>query len=76
METGPDWFARQSEEAQAAILGPAKLRAFQDGKITLQDLHGERHSRAWGTSHPERSLRDVLGEKAAREYIQKPMAAA
>lgn len=70
IEPGEDWFARQAEATQVAILGPSKFAAFQDGEITLQDLHGEVHSPRWGASHPERSLRDVLGEQAAAKYVR------
>jgi hypothetical protein len=69
-ETGAQWFARQSEEVQGRMMGPSKLRAYQAGAITLDDLVATHHSRAWGTSHHEQSLVGALGEKRAREYLQ------
>jgi SPP1 gp7 family putative phage head morphogenesis protein len=76
VERGPDWFARQPDELQHAILGPAKFAAFKDAKLSLEDLHGTVQSQRWGVSHPERSLREVLGEKAAAKYVQAAIMAA
>jgi SPP1 gp7 family putative phage head morphogenesis protein len=56
---GTEWFATQSAGVQRAILGPAKFRAWQAGKITLDDLVARPHNPQWGTMRRERSLREV-----------------
>jgi hypothetical protein len=68
-ETGAEWFARQSDEVQAQMLGPSKFLAFKDQALTLDDLVGTKQSRVWGRSHHEQSLSAAIGEKRAREYI-------
>lgn len=67
-ETGVDWFARQSEETQAQMLGPSKYRAYRDGAFELKDLIGTHRSEAWGDSFHERSLTDVVGAEKAAGY--------
>lgn len=74
--TGPQWFDHQSDEVQHQVLGPAKFAAFKDGQFELADLVGRKHSHAWGNSTYERSLRDVLGDKAAADYQRAALKAA
>lgn len=59
-ETGPRWFARQEPGAQRSILGPAKFKAFSEGKFELSQLVGVRHSERWGVSRFEQSLSAIL----------------
>lgn len=58
-ETGAAWFARQPEDVQRQILGPAKLAAYKAGNITLQDIVAYRDDPRWGPTRYERSLRGV-----------------
>lgn len=72
--TGEELFARMSEQEQLALLGPAKLAAYQDGAISLADLVGQAHSEEWGTHRYERSLSAILGEERAEAYRRKAAA--
>ena len=55
-ETGEQWFARQSEEVQRAVLGPEKLALYKAGKITLGDLVVRTAHPRWGPGLVEASL--------------------
>lgn len=60
MQSGADWFAEQDEAKQKQILGPGKFAAYQDGKIGLGDLVGEKDDPKWGPQRYERSLSAAL----------------
>jgi SPP1 gp7 family putative phage head morphogenesis protein len=66
--SGADWFEQQSDVVKRQVLGGAKFAAYQDGTLTLKDLVGISHSEDWGTSRYEKSLKDVLGNKARQYY--------
>ena len=36
--TAREWFEEQPEEVQRMIMGPGRLRAFQEGRITWKDI--------------------------------------
>lgn len=57
---GVDIFDDLDPIAQRAILGPAKFRAYQDGRIKLRDLVGYAEHPEWGPIRFERSLRSIL----------------
>jgi SPP1 gp7 family putative phage head morphogenesis protein len=57
--SGADWFAGQPAATQRAILGPAKLRAYQAGDLQLADLVGETRSATWGAGRYEKSLKEL-----------------
>lgn len=59
-ESGEDWFARQPRAVQLRILGPSKLAAYEDDRISLPDLVQPTLSPIWGHGIRERSLRDAL----------------
>jgi SPP1 gp7 family putative phage head morphogenesis protein len=67
-EHGSEWFARQPDEVQAAVLGPAAHRALKDGAVTLRDFEGWKHDPRWGASTYTRSLRAILGDERAARY--------
>jgi len=69
-ETGADWFARQPEATQAAILGPAKYRAWRAGEIALDDLVARTEDPAWGTMRRERSLREIREGRHPDHYLK------
>lgn len=56
---------QQTEEVQRAVLGNAGYEAWKSGKITLRDFVGRRTSTKWGTMRYTRSLKDILGKRAA-----------
>jgi hypothetical protein len=67
---GATWFEGLPDETKENILGPAVFRAYKDGKVTLSDLLGERHTDTFGTEISRRSLRDILGDKARAYYAE------
>lgn len=67
IEAGPDWFARQPSERQAAILGPGRHAAYQQG-LSLPDMVGRKVDRRWGPVRYTLPLGEALrraGRKAA-----------
>lgn len=58
-QSASEWFASQPEGVQEGILGPAKFALYRDGRITLDDLVGERDDPQWGVVRFEKSLQDV-----------------
>lgn len=70
IESGSDWFERQDEALQLRVLGPAKYAAYHDGTIGLDDLVGIRRDRVWGEQYAERSLRSIVGEKRAIQFMR------
>jgi len=67
---GATWFEGLPDETKENILGPAVFRAYKDGKVTLSDLLGERHTDTFGTEISRRSLRDILGDEARAYYAE------
>ncbi|HLH26573.1 MAG TPA: hypothetical protein VK066_28970 [Chloroflexota bacterium] len=66
MERSPDLFARLPREQQRAILGPAKLAAYEQGLIHLEDLVHRTHDRRCGTMRREASLHEAVGRQEAQ----------
>lgn len=61
LETGPQWFARQSPEIQRAMMPSGEsYAAFQRGDIALKDFVGHRRSKVWGNSITQLSGREAL----------------
>lgn len=71
LESGADWFARQPESTQRAILGKAKLAAYKAGELQLSDLVHHGHDKDWGGYRQEKSLKDAIGAKKASKYYGK-----
>jgi len=63
---GADWFARQPENVQRAMMGPAEYAAWKAGAFDLKDLVGRTRDPRWGTMRAERSLTGILGEQEAK----------
>jgi hypothetical protein len=61
VEAGADAFASLSDTDQRAILGNQLFQAYQDKRITLQDVVGQRYDAVWGNMRYARSARQVLG---------------
>lgn len=59
LESGSDWFDRQSAETQQAILGP-KYEAWSNGDFTLDDVVGHASDPVWGSSIYEKPLKDLV----------------
>lgn len=71
IEPGPVVFARLSPAQQLNVLGPAKFAAYSEGAVTLPEMVKRTRDPRWGTMRSERSLEDIVGATAAREYLQK-----
>lgn len=59
-ETGEEWFARQSEEAQQKILGPSKFTLYKNGAIKLSDLVMRTDHPRWGPGLAEETVQSVV----------------
>lgn len=59
-ETAAEWFAAQSEGAQAEALGPRAFASYQAGKLELKDFVGFKRSARWGTTAYQRPLKEIL----------------
>lgn len=68
IDSGEEEFSRLSESNQRLVLGPAKLKAYQDGLITLPDLVGTAQSADWGQVRYEKSLSSVIGQDQSRAF--------
>lgn len=68
VESGPDWFARQSEDRQRAIMGGARLEAWKAGAIQWQDIPKAYDDPVFGRMIGEASLKGMLGDEAKGYY--------
>lgn len=71
-ETGAEWFARQDEATQRAMLGAGKFDLYRTKQITLQDLVGTKDDARWGRSVYERSIKAAIEAAAARDAAAAP----
>jgi hypothetical protein len=58
MQSGVDWFNKQDEATQKAMLG-AKYDAWKNKKFELSDIVGHSHDKEWGGSIHEKSLKQL-----------------
>ena len=73
IEKGEDLFEQLPDERKRAILGPAKFAVYQNGELKLEDVAGFRRDKKWGLVGYERSLRDILGPKEAKKWMEKAL---
>lgn len=59
IESGIDWFARQTGAVQKGILGPGKFKAYQNSTLALSDLVGTKQTAAYGAVRYEKPLKEV-----------------
>jgi len=71
---GTQRFLSLSEETQRRILGPGKFAAWKAGALDLEDLVGFRYDPRWGWVGYERSLASIVGEDAARRWLERARA--
>jgi SPP1 gp7 family putative phage head morphogenesis protein len=62
-EVGSDWFARQPEETQRAVLGSAGFDAFRRGEVKLTDFVARRDNPEWGSMRYARSLKAIREDR-------------
>lgn len=60
-EIGTEWFGKQSEAAQRAMLGPGKYAAWRDGKFGLEQLSAIREDSVYGPMRVEQTLKELIG---------------
>ena len=58
-EEGKDWFAKQPEAKQRAMMGPGKYDAWKAGKFDLSQLSIEREDKVYGAMRGEAALKDL-----------------
>jgi hypothetical protein len=63
IQGGADWLKAQDEETQRAILGKGKFEAWQDGRISLDQLATKHTDEVYGTMTAERSLKELIGDQ-------------
>lgn len=73
VRSGKAWLEGQSPDVQKAIMGNAKFTAWQDGKITLDDMVARHDNDAWGTMRTERSLKAIQENRNAN-WMDEPQA--
>lgn len=59
-EVGVDWFPKQPEAMQRAMMGPGKFKAWKEGKFALGDMAKPVPSRIWGVQSVEKPLRELV----------------
>jgi hypothetical protein len=59
MQSGADWFDQQSPDVQQQILGKGAYDLYSKGDITLADMVTTTHSREWGSSIQQTSLKEL-----------------
>ncbi len=73
VEKGTDLFEKLTGVEKEKILGKAGFQAYKAGAVKLEDFVGRKRSREWGTMRHARSLRDILGPKEAKRWMEKAL---
>lgn len=60
IEEGSEWFNKQPESVQKAILGPGKLNLYRGNRITLADTVIIKVNPVWGSVRTEASITESL----------------
>jgi hypothetical protein len=60
------WFAQQSPQTQARIVGRGTLALLNDGAITWDDIPRRRTTTGWRPSYAPASLKDLRRSAARR----------
>lgn len=59
-ETAGQWFAKQPDSVKREMMSAKAFDLYKQKKIKLDDFKGEKHSRKWGVSTYERSVKEIL----------------
>ena len=57
--TGDEWLTGQDEETQLSVLGASRLKLWQDGDASLDDMVEDTFSNQWGAGKKLKPLRDL-----------------
>lgn len=68
---GEYYFRKLPESAQKEIMGPSRYRAWKAGEFQFTDLSTETTIAGMGTVRTARSLRSLVGDRVANQYIQQ-----
>jgi len=60
--TGKDWFERQDEATQKAMMGTTKYEAWKEGKFEFGQLSGTHTDDVYGEMRGETPLKELLGQ--------------
>ena len=63
IETGEEWFEKQTETRQQQILGKGKFEAYQSGKFKFEQLATNHTDEVYGEMRTEASLKELLVER-------------
>lgn len=61
-ETGEEWFNKQNEVTQSAMMGKSKHAAWKEGRFEFSQLATEHNDPVYGMMKTEQSLKALLGE--------------
>jgi SPP1 gp7 family putative phage head morphogenesis protein len=61
--TGSEWFERQDEETQRAMLGDKKFYAWKDGLFDFAQLATIKHDATWGSQVRQSNLSDLVANQ-------------
>jgi hypothetical protein len=61
-EGGQEWFDKQSEATQRAMMGPGKLEAYQGGKFEFSALTATSNNDVYGEMRTEAALKDLVSQ--------------
>lgn len=62
-EMGADWFERQDEATQRAMMGNGMYDAWRAGQFQLGDIPKLREDATWGNSWVPKSLQELTGDR-------------
>jgi len=71
LRSGEDWLNGQDATTQQTILGKGGYAAYKAGHARLSDFLGERDDQALGTVFQQRSLRQIVGPKQAKQLASE-----
>lgn len=76
---GAERFKALSDDDQLRVMGPAMLAAWRNGMIDLtptgeHSVVGRRRSKRWGTMRYAKSLRAILGDELAKQFLRAAIA--
>jgi hypothetical protein len=63
-ESGQEWFEKQSEAKQKAMMGASKWEAWREGKFEFSALSANKTDRVYGEMRTEQSLKALIGDDA------------
>jgi hypothetical protein len=69
VQTGEEWFNDLPVSNQRDLMGGAKYAAYKDGLFEFSDMSAVYHDDLYGPMRHEASLRQLIGDSAAKDYL-------